>query len=520
MRMVIVNPSLRLGSKTKIPPVGIASVYTYITHHGFDVELLDIDIDDLANERVEAFFENNTFDVVMTGSIVTHYKWMKWFTKMVKRTNPNATVIVGNSVGGSAPEVFLRNSGADITVYGEGEETALELLQRITKGQSWKDVKSICYIDDTGKFVKTEKRKACKVDELPMLNWDLFDIQKYFDRTDHQTAEGLIFDESNPPRVMPVPTARGCAFKCSFCHYVFWDDPYRHRSPESVIAEIRRNKEKYGATYINFWDDLSFSAIAQAERFVDALLEADLKVNWSAAIRADLLGQKDKHPYERRRRVAEKFKEAGCLNVGFSLESGSPEILQMMNKRITPDYFVEQVALMKEVGITVGTSVVFGYPIENRETINQTFDLCLKVGLYPSIGFLMPLPYTGMYEYGKTNGFITDEDKYLDAITERQDITLNMTKYSDQEIMDMIKEGAMRLNKELELGLNEDRLIRTGGYRNHTKKTARGNRDPIDVEKMDRIENDFTFNYSRVGWKELSSNDQVSTNKKTLPIVE
>ena len=45
-----------------------------------------------------------------------------------------------------------------------------------------------------------------------------------------------------------------------------------------------------------------------------------------------------------------------------------------------------------------------------------------------------------MYEYAKKHGFITNEDGYLDAITERQDFCLNMTSMSDEEIMIKIKE--------------------------------------------------------------------------------
>ena len=170
----------------------------------------------------------------------------------------------------------------------------------------------------------------------------------------------------------------------------------------------------------------------------------------------------------------------------------------MMNKKIQADYFYEQVRIMKEVGITCSNSVVFGYPIETKETIQKTFNMCLEAGIYPSIGFLMPLPYTGMYEYAKNNGLITDENAYLDSITERQDITLNMTKLSNDEIMAEIKSGARELNEKLALGLDEKRFIRTGGYRKHTNKTAIGStRKPLDPENVERNENDFSFNYSQ-----------------------
>ena len=122
--------------------------------------------------------------------------------------------------------------------------------------------------------------------------------------------------------------------------------------------------------------------------------------------------------------------------------------------------------------------------------------MCLRARVYPSIGFLLPLPYTGMYDYGKSHGFIKDEDAYLDSITERQDICLNMTKMSDEQIMSEIKEGAKRLNEALQLGLSEDRLIKTGGYKKVTRVEEYRKRPPLDPEDMKRTENDFSFNYS------------------------
>ena len=107
----------------------------------------------------------------------------------------------------------------------------------------------------------------------------------------------------------------------------------------------------------------------------------------------------------------------------------------MMNKEIDPKEFYDTATILRKAGIISQTTVLFGYPQDTKETIKETFDQCLKAGLYPSIGFLMPLPYTVMYDYAKVNGYITDEDKYLESITERQDITINMTRMSDEEII-------------------------------------------------------------------------------------
>jgi len=186
---------------------------------------------------------------------------------------------------------------------------------------------------------------------------------------------------------------------------------------------------------------------------------------------------------------------AGFKAVCFSLESWNKEILDLMNKKIEAEFFTHQIEILREVGIVSNTSVVFGYPIETAETIQETFDMCEKNRVYPSIGFLLPLPYTKMYDYAKENGFIPDEDAFLDAITERQDLCVNMTSMTEEEVMGNIKYGAERLNQLLELNLNENTYIKTGGYNKHTNKKDQLKK-PLDPDNMKRNENDFSFNYS------------------------
>lgn len=495
VRLLFVNCCLRKNAPTKVLPVGLGYVMTYLHQHGYRFDLLDIDINEYDDAYVESYIKDCTYDAILLGAIVTHYKWVKWFVKMVKQHHPATKVLVGNSVGGSIHDVFLTHVPADAVVIGEGEFSALDTLDAWRAGADLDRVEGIAFRAADGRIVKTPKRKACDINTLPMINWEFFEVDRYIKQSAHYLSRGVDGDE--PPAIaMPVSTARGCAFRCTFCHFVFWDDPYRHRSSESILAEIRRNMEQFGATYISFWDDLSFGSLRQVETLCDAILDSGLKFDWMAAIRCDLFGKATKIPYERRIRVAEKMKRAGCRSVGFALESGNAEILKMMNKLIEPEYFFEQVQILRKVGIVCNTSVVFGYPIETPETVAETFAMCLKVGVYPSIGFLLPLPYTGMYEYAKQHGFITDEDAFLESITERQDICVNMTTMSDTEIMEHIKIGARKLNELLELGLGDDHLIKTGGAKKQTNLKKLRQMQVVDPDAMKRNEGDVNFNYS------------------------
>ena len=482
--ILIVNPSLRLNSQTKFLPVGIASVMTFLSKQSFEFDFLDVDINDLDDTQVERFLGNHSYDIILSGSIVTHYKWMKWFVNTAKGYNPRSKIIIGNSVAGSIPEIFLKNCSADIAIIGEGEITAAEVVRKIIQGQDWFDEPGIAYKTSNGNVKINEKRKSLKkLDEFPMIDWQYFETEKYFKKSyagAHAVNDGKI-------RVMPVVTARGCAFKCTFCHYVFWNDPYRYRSPENITSEIQRNISRFDANYITFWDDLSFASLPQAERFADKLLDSGLRINWNAAVRVDLFGN-PKHSRSRRLEVAKKFKQSGCMDLGYSLESANEEILKMMNKRIRADYFLEQARILEEVGIHSSISVVFGYPIESPETIKETFQMCYQANIYPSMGYLLPLPSTGMYEYAKKHKYIIDDDKYLDSITERQDLCVNMTSMSDEKVKGLIAEGADELNSKLGIGLAKERLIKTGGYNQHSKANK--------VRKLKRDKNSLILNYS------------------------
>lgn len=490
MKILFINPCLRRGAKLKILPVGLGCVMTYVKAQGFNFDLYDIDIEEPSDEEIENFIRTNRYDVILYGSIVTHYAWIKWLTQTIKKYHPSTTTIIGNSVAASCVDVFMNNSPADIVVHGEGELTCVDALKALRGETDLYFVPGISFRDPAGQVVINPKRKACDINSLPLPDWSLFDMTAYRARS----TDTIFGAEKADAFSMPVSTARGCAFRCSFCHFVFWEDSYRYRNPDMVIAEIRRNMELYQANYFNFWDDLSFGSIRQLERMLDAIEESGLEFGWSAAIRTDLFGR-EKLDYSRRLEVAKRMRRLGCTAVGYSLESANEDILKMMNKKVEPEYFLEQVEILRTAGIVSNVSVVFGYPIENRETIQETFDMCLKAKIYPSIGYLLPLPATGMYTYAIENGHITDEDAFLTSITERQDLCLNMTTLPDDEILGHIATGAKQLNNALEIGLQDDSLIKTGGYKKHTNNKTQ--QTDAESDKLTRNENDFSFNYSQ-----------------------
>ena len=70
-----------------------------------------------------------------------------------------------------------------------------------------------------------------------------------------------------------------------------------------------------------------------------------------------------------------------------------------------------------------------------------------------------------MYDYALEHGYIEDEEAYLLALGDRQDLHLNMTQMPDDELKAIVKRELARCSQELGLGLPGGTLLKTGFYR-------------------------------------------------------
>ena len=210
-------------------------------------------------------------------------------------------------------------------------------------------------------------------------------------------------------------------------------------------------------------------------------------------------------PREERLDLARKFVEAGCVSVGYSLESGSDKILEAMNKRVLSKYFKEQVHICREAGLTTDTSVIIGYPEETKETIAETYSKLHELKVYPSTGYLIPLPETGMWKYALENGHIGNNkgnnekikniDDYLTQITERQDFSLNLTKMTDEELKKETLQWLSKLNKDFGINLDDSKLIKTGGQDEHGKSQTKDRKIPNNIVERNQTTDD-SLNYA------------------------
>lgn len=468
MNILVINVSLRPLSPLKLFPIGLGYITTAMKNAGFDFDLLDIDAHRHSEQDVENIIKKKKYDVVCMGCIITGYKMLKSLANIIKEYHPRATIIAGNSVATSIVDTLLTRTKVDIAVMSEGDETIVDLLSTLSISGRLEEVQGICFRKNN-EIVRTSARPPIKdISALPFIDFSLFDVETYIATSQFAVNDPLPIPRESV-RALPINTARGCVANCDFCYHVFKGVPYRPRSPESIVTEIKQLKEKYDLNYILFWDELTFFSKKQTLALVEKILDEKLHIYWSALCRGNLF-DKDEDV-----EIITKMKEAGCLSVGYSLESAEPSILKAMNKKVSVEQFSRQTQLFQKGGIHAVTSLVLGYPQETPESIKKTFDCCIENRIYPSAGYLLPQPGSGMYMYAMEHGFIRDEEEYLLKMGDRQDLRLNMTKMSDEEFEKHVFEGLRRCNEEMGIGLKDEELIKTLFYRSAASEDSNGN---------------------------------------------
>ena len=318
------------------------------------------------------------------------------------------------------------------------------------------EVKGI-FFRKNGKLFFTQEREIIQnLDDLPLIDYELFDMKIYLDKCKLNVTEPYPI-EFSLLKALPIDTARGCPYNCTFCYHVFKAKRYRFRSIENICREIKYLQEKYGLNYAHFFDDLTFVSREHANNFAEYILKEGLKFFWSANCRAGLFNENDL-------KLALKLKKSGCVELVYSLESANEEILKAMNKRISLQDFTAQTKILQKAGIPVSTSLVVGYPQETEKTIKETFDCCYENDIYPSTGYLLPQPGTPIYDYAVKQGKIEDEEKYLLAMGDRQDFYINLTEMTQERIEELVKRHLKRIAEKLNLNLDKDHLIKTEHY--------------------------------------------------------
>jgi len=312
----------------------------------------------------------------------------------IKKLNSGIFIFAGGPYPIAMKGRCLEEGGTaiDAVVTGEGELTAVELLERIQGGKDLRGVLGVAFREN-GKVVENGPRPLIEdLDSIPFPARELLgDAMSYVP----------------PPatyRRRPVAvmiTSRGCNRRCIFCFQIdkTRKSGIRYRSVENVLAEIEHITGQ-GYREIKFIDDTLAADYDRAMAIVKEIKRRGLDFTWFASA---CVNQVDKP-------LLQAFKDAGCWAILFGAESGVQKNLNTIRKGITLEQTRKAVKTAKEVGLMVLTPFLFGLPGETFEEGLETIDFACE--LDPDVAnfhSLTPFPGTELYENLDKYGTVSPE---------------------------------------------------------------------------------------------------------------
>ncbi len=413
MKITLVNPPYPPSVHSHPPfiPLGLAYLGAVAENAGHKVNVIDCQADHLNYDTFRTRLAETPSDLIGATATTLLYKSAMKLITIAKEVQPQATTALGGSHGTFWDENALKEySALDVVVRREGEETLLELAEKLEGQSSLKGILGITYRDDD-KTVRNPDRPFIKdLDALPFPAHHLLPLENL---------------RHNGKILFPLVSSRGCVYWCDFCSTVrMFGRGYRMRSAKNVVDEMQYVHDKYGVDQVTFYDDAFSVDRNRVLEICSELHKRNLKLIWDCGTRVDMVD----------RELMQTMKNAGCIAVWLGVESGSELILGKMNKSIKLEQTRQAYKTAHQVGLMTIANVVLGFPGETEQTAKETIKFVSSLNP-EDVGFYIATPYPGtpMYDEVIKNGWlrVTDFDRYDTAGPTFETPQLSMEKLAE-----------------------------------------------------------------------------------------
>jgi len=210
-------------------------------------------------------------------------------------------------------------------------------------------------------------------------------------------------------RFFMIMATRGCPSNCVFCSLKA--DRVRFRSIDNILDEIEDKIAITGERNVTFKDP----SLTINKRFVTELCEniikRNLNIKWLCYSRVDI----DTN-------LLVLMKKAGLIGVEIALESGSPEVLKAIKKRINLEQFEEFCKEAFQLGIVVYTFCMISLPDERKEDVDMTISCIRKMSKYIYIAGMQAtriLPDAAIYQIARERNLLPEDFDWFKPYTNK-----------------------------------------------------------------------------------------------------
>ncbi len=352
------------------PATGIMVIGTILKNQGLTVQVVDGAV---KSDYVRCTLDSIDKSTVMIGfSVMTSQVPLAFeLSKLIKAEHPDTRIVWGGIHPILFPEQTLRNPNIDLVVTGEGYHSTLSLIDYLNGKIGLRQIRGVGFKDDSRNVVLNEPSEADDISTLPHIDYSILEnIELYLSSKSVYQRE-FAGNTNEHLEVMPVLTGLGCCYKCQFCINVILKRSYRYRPAASIIEEIKKLKENYGANTFIFYDEDFFINKKRLLEFLDLVEREDLKFYWRAWARVDYFNEKYIN-----QDLALRLEKCGLRSIVMGGESGSQKVLEIIKKGIKVKNILHSAKLLDGTMITPRYSFIIGLEGEEKDDTKKTYKLC------------------------------------------------------------------------------------------------------------------------------------------------
>jgi len=353
------------------PHIGLGYIAAWLEKHKKDVVVIDTKLERLNIDKTLEKIKDLKPDIVGLTCMTHDFMEAVELAGKIKQFNKKIKTVIGGVHATALPFQTLKEQKEfDFAIYGEGEDTFLELVEALENKKDLSKIKGLGLRENGTIKINQPREFETNLDKYPMPAFHLFPKTKN----------------------AHIITARGCPHMCVFCM-----QPYgrksRERSAENVLKEMEHVIKTYNPEIYRLNDETFAYNRERAIKILNGIIEKGLdKTKKQASMRANILDLE----------LLKKMREAGFDYIDLGIETGDAEILKAIKKGVTLEQTENSVKLIKQAKIRVGGNYIIGHPGETLETAKKTIKYAIKLNCdFNAIGLMVPYPGTEVAELAK-----------------------------------------------------------------------------------------------------------------------
>ena len=322
-------------------PLGILAISTPLLKAGYDIRIIDSTITPNYKKRImEEVKDALCLGIsVVTGPMIRETVDV---AKMIKKWDPDFPIILGGWHPSLLPGQTLEAPYVDIIVRAQGEDSMLEVANRLRDDAPLDDVLGIGFKRD-GKMQLTPERPLKTLDKMPAKAYHLADFDAY--------------EKVCGRRWTMYVSSLACPFNCFYCTNAgVYGRKWNALPVEQVVEETMELAKRYRLELLWMADDNFLVDLDRSLKIAEALVRAGSTFKWSVQATTNLTARLTIEELTLLRR-------SGLHQICQGIETASPTVMKLMNKdfQVLGNIYQSTERCIK-AGVIPSFNIIFGFP--------------------------------------------------------------------------------------------------------------------------------------------------------------